>query len=122
MQRIAVLLAFSFAIFYNRADLALIASAVSAARTDVRLTNAQRTAATRIWNNGLSAWGAASVTLLARQEGDGDTRTLVIDVAQVSRAQFVDHLNQLAIRTGNTYMRKIAEDAAKSSGGQEPWP
>lgn len=121
MSRVALFL-LAFAIFYNSADLAVIASAVNAGRTDTRLTNAQRTTASRSWNNGLSAWASAPVASVARQEGDADTRVLVISVVQVNRAQFIDLLNQIAVRMGDGYMRKIAEDAGKSSGGAEPWP
>lgn len=106
-----------FAIFYNREDL----SAIAAEATNPGLTPAERQTAQRYWNAGIKDWASAPVAPPDRQDGDPDTRILIVDGQQVSLQGLVDFLNAIGNKyPGALYMTAIGDDLART--GVEPWP
>jgi hypothetical protein len=107
-----------FAVFYNPADLLPIE--LEALRLDMSL--ADRRLAADIWAGGLKDWRVAPIASVERQEGDVETRIVVIDAPGRNLAEFVDFLRRRAVATGNALLRKLGDDMSRSSGGVEPWP
>lgn len=120
----------AYAIFYDHQDLTSIATQVSATLTnknDQFLTVAQRTTVkqtfTLAWNGGLKNWATAPIAPLNKQEGDPDTRIVVVSGSQVFLADLISALRLLGgLVPGAAYMIAIADDLSGSSGAVEPWP
>jgi len=113
----------TYGILYNHQDLTAIAANVQTSLTDARLTNQERQVANRHWNAGLNAWSTAPVAPLEWQSGDPDTRVVVVSHPQVNIQQLIDLLRAVGTRIpGASYMLAIADDIARPSGGQQPWP
>lgn len=102
----------SFAMLYNIED----ATAIAAwAATTNGLTQQERQYAQRLWNGGMSAWATAPVVAPAYQQGDPDTRGIVIDGSQVSKQLTMDFLRSIAAHVpGAAYMGAIADDMRTS--------
>jgi hypothetical protein len=113
----------AFAMFYNHQDSTAIAANIEASLVDARLTNQERQVAQRAWNGGLKNWSTAPVAPLDRQEGDPDTRIIIVDGPQVSLQALINLLLSLSVKIpGALYMSAIADDLSRSSGAVEPWP
>ncbi len=108
----------AFAIFYNLQDLTPIAA--NATRVDLKGTD--KTLALKIWNGGLKGWSIAPIAPLDRQEGDPDTRIVVISATNVTLQNMIDLLIRLSAQPGAAYLARIASDMSRSSGAVEPWP
>lgn len=119
-----------YAIFYNHEDLTAIAANVQATLAsdyDNFLTTQERNTVKqtfqRAWNGGLNGWATAPVAPPEKQEGDPDTRIIVVSGQQVSLQALRNALYVLASRVpGAAYMGRIADDLGGSSGAVEPWP
>jgi hypothetical protein len=117
----------AYAIFYNSADLNVIAANVQAtlaANYDQFLTtqerNSTKQAFQRAWNGGLSGWATAPIAPVERRDSDADTRIIVVSGQQVSKADMVAALQVIAAKVpGATYMGSIARDLQVIS--VEPW-
>ena len=69
------------------------------------------------------AWSTAPVAPLEWQSGDPDTRVVVVSHPQVNIQQLIDLLRAVGTRIpGASYMLAIADDIARPSGGEQPWP
>ena len=120
----------AYAIFYNHQDLTAIAANVEATLAnnyDQFLTTQERNSAKqtfqRAWTGGLSGWSTAPIAPIEKQEGEPDTRIIVVSGAQVSLAALISTLRVLAAKVpGAAYMSRIADDLSGSSGAVEPWP
>lgn len=120
----------AYAIFYNHEDLTAIAANVEAtlaSNYDQFLTTQERNNAKQVfqraWTGGLSGWSTAPIAPVEKQEGDPDTRIIVVSGAQVSLQDLRNVLNLLAGKVpGATYMARIATDLGGTSGAVEPWP
>lgn len=120
----------AYAIFYNHQDLTAIAANVQATLSsnyDQFLTNPERTSSkqvfNRAWNGGLSGWSTAPIAPPERQEGDADTRIIVVSGQQVSLADLRNTLRLLGTKVpGAQYMIAIADDLMGASAAVEPWP
>jgi hypothetical protein len=120
----------AFAIFYNHQDLTAIAANVSATLAnnyDQYLTTQERNSVkqtfTRCWNGGLNGWATAPIAPVERQEGDPDTRIIVVSGSQVSLSALRDSLRILGGKVpGAGYMIAIADDLMGASAAVEPWP
>ena len=120
----------AFAIFYNHQDLTAIAANVQAtlaSNYDQFLTTQQRNTIkqtfTRDWNGGLNGWATAPIAPLNKQEGDPDTRIIVVSGQQVLLADLISALRTLGgVVPGALYMIAIADDLSGTSGAVEPWP
>lgn len=125
----------AYAIFYNHSDLTAIAANVAATLAsdyDAFLTNQERTSIKqtfqRHWNNGLSGWSTAPVAPVERQEGDPDTRIVVVSgpASQIPTPGALQILrNALTIIgtkvPGAGYMTLISNDLGGASAAVEPW-
>jgi len=120
----------AYAIFYNHQDLTAIAAEVQATLVNnydqyltVQERNTCKQTFQRAWTGDLSGWSTAPIAPLDRQEGDADTRIIVVTGAQVSKASLIAALNVIALKVpGATYMGAIARDLAGESACVEPWP
>jgi hypothetical protein len=120
----------AFAIFYNHQDLTAIAANVSATLAnnyDQFLTTQERNTTkqtfTRAWNGGLNGWSTAPIAPPEKQEGDPDTRIIIVSGAQVSLAALITAINLIGAKVpGALYMNAIGDDLSRSSGAVEPWP
>lgn len=120
----------AYAIFYNHQDLTAIAANVEttlANNYDQFLTTQERNSVkqtfSRFWNGGGSGWSTAPIAPVEKQEGDPDTRIVVITGAQVSLQALRDALDVLAAKVpGAAYMGAISRDLGGSSAAVEPWP
>jgi len=138
----------TFAIFYKEQDLTAIAA--WATSPDL-ITGAERNYANRLWNGGLNQWASAPQAAQDTNEAcviipfepipgeidpdatwsqlpdgkwlvcDPTMRRIVISGTQVSKAQTVAWLRQLAVNHPNAiYMDAIAEDVQDTA--KEPYP
>lgn len=120
----------AFAIFYNHQDLTQIAANVEATLAnnyDQFLTTQERNSVKqtfqRAWTGGLSGWSTAPIAPPNKQEGDPDTRIIVVSGAQVSLAALIAAVLLIGQKVpGALYMQAIADDLSRSSGAVEPWP
>jgi len=120
----------AYAIFYNHQDMTAIAANVSATLAndyDAYLTVTERNFCKqmfqRAWVGGLSGWATAPIAPPERQEGDPDTRIVVVSGPQVRKQDLIDALFILAAKVpGAAYMGAIARDLQGESGCVEPWP
>lgn len=110
----------AFAILYDLADLGPLTTAWSG----VTLTGSDKTLATAIWNGGLSGWQSAPIAPLQYQQGDPDTRIIVITATvagkTVTKQNMIDLLRRLSTQAGAGFLRVIADDM--DSSALEPWP
>ncbi len=120
----------AFAVFYNHQDLTAIAAEVGATLANnydqyltVQERNSCKQTFQRAWTGGLNGWSTAPIAPLDRQEGDADTRIIVVSGQQVTKASLIAALNVIAAKVpGAAYMGAIARDLAGPSGCVEPWP
>lgn len=134
----------TFAIFYKPADV----DAIAAWATNPNLQQGLRTYANRLWNAGLKNWSTAPVApdayacvgvpegttsgdpdVVIRQNPNGDgswqacdftIRLIVISGSQVSKAQTVQWLREVAAQNqGAAYLAALAEDVQATA--VEPW-
>jgi hypothetical protein len=106
----------AFAIFYDMADLVPFTTDFTAPT----LSGSDKTLATKIWNGGLSGWQSAPVAPPQYQQGDPDTRILVINATNVTKQNMIDLLRRVAPLPGCGFLRPIADDMVTSA--IEPWP
>lgn len=136
----------TFALFYNRYDIAQIVAEVS----NPGLTAQEKNIANRYWNGGIKDWSSApqapqqepyacvtvpfdprpnieaQKTVTAKGDGtflvcDPDMTIIVVSGAQVSKQGLVDFLNQIGTKYPSaSYMTGIAQDIAMNA--VEPWP
>jgi hypothetical protein len=115
----------TFAVLYNRQDLA----AIAADATNPGLSSSDRNEANRYWNGGLRDWSTAPVApveyrCVTNGSGtfcDDDMRVVVVSGAQVSKAGLVTLLRRIGTTyPGALYMQAIADDVANTA--VEPWP
>ena len=120
----------AYAIFYNHKDLTAIAANVQAtlaSNYDQYLTNPERNSSKQIfqrnWNGGLSGWSTSPIAPVQYQEGDPDTRIIVVSGSQVNLADLRNTLRLLGTKVpGAQYMIAIADDLNGTSAAIEPWP
>ena len=120
----------AYAVFYNHQDLTDIAANVSATLAnnyDQFLTTQERNTTKqtfqRAWNGGLNGWSTAPIAPVNKQEGDPDTRIIVVSGAQVSLQALITAIRLIGTKVpGAAYMIAIADDLMGSSGAVEPWP
>lgn len=113
----------AFAIFYDPADASSIAGSIQAATLPTTLRNRAR----KYWNAGLSDW--ATAPLGGSPDDPPETwenaRTIVIDGAGVTLAEFRQVLLDIAAFLGTAsaqYLIALSADMSGRSGAIEPWP
>lgn len=106
----------AYAILYNRQDL----TPIVAECTKASLQGQDKQFAARIWREGLDTWDTAPVAPLQYQQGDPDTRIVVINTTTTLQ-ELRDFLyRQCNNNLGAVYMCAIADDLATSA--LDPWP
>lgn len=98
------------ALLYNTVDLPLILAAVQAGRTAA--SGADRTQFTNI-QNALNGWQNAPVAPEARQQGDPDTRVIVLSYSGVSKANVIALFNKYVNSVPS--LRPYLKDAKSSA-------
>ncbi len=107
----------TFAVFYNRVDLTLLAAALK----NAALSPAQRVLANAFWNDGVKNWGTAPFSSRP-EDNDRDTRVLVVTGRNHTLADLITLLRDVGSTvTGAGYMLALVSDLIVS-GAVEPWP
>ena len=112
----------AFALFYNREDL----TPISAEVTRATLPQGEKQFALACWHAGIDGWDTAPIAPLEKQEGDPDTRILVVSGnfqgSPITLQAFRDFLYRMSANPGAIYLSALADDMGGSSGAIEPWP
>jgi hypothetical protein len=103
------------ALLYNFQDLQpLVANA-----TRTNLPQADRQLCQKIWNGGLRNWDDLQIARFvapAYQQGDPDTRGVIIDTPDVTKQDIIDLFNRIGTTTpGAGFLQSIADDMRTSA-------
>jgi hypothetical protein len=114
----------TFALFYNKQDLAAIAGTIQ----NPGLSAGERQEVNRYWQGGLNAWATAPYGCSPFDDpndpNNAETCVIAMDVNQRTLTDFRNFLYTIAEKYGDsfTWLRAMANDMAGNSGAVEPWP